>query len=271
MRRMILGDGKVSKIIRREGDIVVSHSQLNIENHDDVIQKIRETDCDVVINAIAKTNLEWCQENKTECFDVNTSGVLSVIEACALSKKKLVHISSGCLFDGNHEVITEYSNPTPAVWYTWTKLWADQIIQNFGYSDYLILRPRQLVSSFPHPTNLLTKFSRMKSISAIDEPNSLTCIEDFSEMIDHLLSIDANGTFNCANSGVVSPYWIAKRLQETISPDLKVEKIEYEEFLKTLKNKRVNTILSTDKIENTGYKNREAVDAVNWCLENYKK
>ena len=270
MRRIILGDGKVSKIIRRDGDVIVTHSDVNIQNRQEVARIISESDCEVVINAVAKTNLEWCQENKTECFDVNTAGVLNVLEACANSHKKLVHISSGCLFDGNQTVITEDSPATPAVWYTWTKLWGDQIIQSFGYDRFLILRPRQLVSSISHPTNLLTKFSKMKKILAIDEPNSVTCIEDFGKMIDHLLSVDATGTFNCANSGVVSPYWIAKRLQKTISPDINVEKIEYADFLKTLKNKRVNTILSTDKIENTGYKNRHAIDAINWCLENYK-
>jgi len=270
LQRLILGDGKVSKVIRRQGDVIASHEDFDITDQRQVLDVITKSSPDVVINAVAKTNLEWCQDNKNECFSVNTNGVLNVLSACAKSRKKLVHISSGCLFDGNETIITEESSATPAVWYTWTKLWADQIIEGYGYEDYLILRPRQLVSSRSHPANLLTKFLNLKKISAIDEDNSLTCIEDLGMMIDHLLDTRQVGVFNCANSGVISPYWIANRLKETISPDLDVDKIEYLEYLKKIPNKRVNTVLSTNKLESTGFKNRSAKDAVDWCIKNYK-
>lgn len=257
-------------MIKKESDQVVTHQMLDIRDRDKVNRLIGSLSGEVVINAVAKTNLEWCQENKEECYQVNTAGVLNLVEACATAGKKLVHISSGCLFDGNEVAVDENSIPTPAVWYTHTKTWADQIVENYGYKNFLILRPRQLVSSIAHPTNLLTKFSKMREISAIDEDNSTTCIEDFGKMIDHLLEVDATGIFNCANSGVISPYQIAKMIQETINPELVVKKIDYKEFLKTLTNKRVNTVLSTKKLEETGFKNRSAEEAVAWCLRNYK-
>ncbi len=269
LQRLILGDGKVSKIIRNKNDKILTHQDFDITDQKQVMDVITKSNADVVINAVAKTNLEWCQENKIECYNVNTHGILNVLNACATTEKKLVHISSGCLFDGNQEISTETSCATPAVWYTWTKLWADQIIENYGYDNFLILRPRQLISAVAHPTNLLTKFASMKKIDAIDEDNSVTCIEDFSQMIDHLLKVDAKGVYNCANSGIASPYWIANEIQHSIAPHLEVRKVDYDNFLKTLKNKRVNTILSTNKIESTGYVNRSAKDAVRWCLQNY--
>jgi dTDP-4-dehydrorhamnose reductase len=271
MSRIIFGDGKVSKIIRNENDIIINHSQCDITNYDSVDSIIKNTKANVVINAVAKTNLEYCQINKSETYTVNVIGTNNLLISCAKNNKKFVHISSGCLFDGNDKIIHEDSPASPAVWYTWTKLWADQFIENYGYEDYLILRPRQLISSVEHPTNMLTKFMKMSSIAAIDEQNSLTCIEDLSMMIDHLLSFKASGIYNCANSGTVSPYWMATELKNTISPALAVSKISYNDFLLTLKNKRVNTILSTEKIEKIGYKNRSAEEAVRWCIENYKK
>ena len=267
---MIFGDGKVSKIIRNENDIIINHSQCDITNYKNVDSIIKNTTSDVIINAVAKTNLEYCQINKSEAFRVNVIGTKNLLISCAENNKKFVHISSGCLFDGNDKIIHESSPASPAVWYTWTKLWADQFIENYGYEQYLILRPRQMISSIEHPTNMLTKFMKMSSIAAIDEQNSLTCIEDFSVMIDHLLSIEANGIYNCANSCTVSPYWMAMELRDTISPTLDVFKISYNDFLLTLKNKRVNTILSTEKLEKTGYRNRSAEEAVRWCIQNYK-
>jgi dTDP-4-dehydrorhamnose reductase len=78
---------------------------------------------------VAKTNLEWCQDNKKETYEVNTQGPINLIIACKMFETKLVHISSGSLFDGNNSISTENSSPTPAVWYTWTKKWADEFIQ----------------------------------------------------------------------------------------------------------------------------------------------
>jgi len=269
MKRLIFGKGKVSDIISDKGDVVLSRQDCDISNIDQVLSSIDSTRPDVVINCAAKTNLENCQEDKISAFSSNTAGVLNVLQACSNKGIKLVHVSSGCLFDGNDKVSTELSLPSPAVWYTWTKTWADQIIQNFGYDNFLILRPRQLISSIPHPTNMITKFSKMSYIPAIDEDNSLTCIEDFKEMIDHLISQDERGVFNCCNTGVVTPYEIAQKIKETINPDLVVEKSSYVDLLGTLPNRRVNTILSCDKLIKTGYHPRSAKEALLWCVENY--
>ena len=156
--RLIFGKGKVSSIISRKGDVVLSRSDCDITSERQVKSVLREFNPDVIINCAAKTNLENCQEDKMSSFASNTSGVLNLVNACSENGAKLVHISSGCLFDGNQEIASELSAPTPAVWYTWTKTWADQIIENFGYENFLILRPRQLISKTPHPTNMITKF-----------------------------------------------------------------------------------------------------------------
>ena len=184
---------------------------------------------------------------------------------------KLVHISSGCLFDGNSFIACEETVTTPGVWYTWTKNWADEIIQNYGYENYLILRPRQLISKVAHPTNMLTKFSKMKTIPAICEPNSITCIEDLREMIDHLLYVDAKGIYNCANEGSVTPYEIATGVKKFINQNIAVTKIKYQELLEILPNRRVNTLLDIRKLKSTGYDPRSATNALKWCLINYEK
>lgn len=273
MKRLIFGNGKVSKIIRHDNDIIIDRSKCDINNELLIRHYIKQHDPDVVINCAAKTNLEYCQANKTSAFKSNVNGVLNLIEVCnSFNKKpKLIHISSGCLFDGNDFISDENTPASPAVWYTWTKKWADEIIENYGYKNYLILRPRQLISKTPHPSNMITKFSNMKSIKAIEEKNSLTCIEDFSEMIDHLINIDATGIFNCANTGVISPYDIALLIKLKLNNHLDVSKISYEELLSMLPNRRVNTVLSCQKLIDTGYTPRSAIDALNWCLENYGK
>lgn len=270
-QRLFFGNGKVANIISRPNDVVLSRRDCDIRDITIIKKVLLAHKPTIVINSAAKTNLEYCQTNKQEAFESNTVGVLNILEACKELKIKFVHISSGCLFDGNETVSTEESSPTPRVWYTWTKTWADQAIEQYGYENYLILRPRQMISKFSHPTNMLTKFLALESISAIKEPNSLTCVEDFGEMMEHLIEINAKGIYNCCNDGVVTPYEIAVALKERIKPSLVVTECSYEEFLSRVPNKRVNTILSNQRLKNSGYQPRTAISALNWCISNYGK
>jgi len=271
LKRLIIGGGKVSDVIRRVDDVVVSHSICDIRNIKNIEEIVLKTKPHVIINCAAITNLEYCQDNKVEAFETNARGVANVINVCADKKIKLIHISSGCFHDGNKVVSNELSHPTPRVWYTWTKLWADQYVQNFGYSDYLILRPRQLFSRIPHKSNLITKFSLMNVINAIKEDNSATCIEDFGKMIDHLIKTEATGVFNCVNEGVLSPYDMAIEIKNRMCKNLEVNEISYEALLDILKNVRVNNILSTEKLRSTNFNIRDVREAFIDCVTNYGK
>jgi dTDP-4-dehydrorhamnose reductase len=89
-------------------------------------------------------------------------------------------------------------------------------------------------------------------------------------MIDHLVSQDATGIYNCCNTGTLTPYEIATHVRDYLSPKMKVTKVSYSDLLEKLPNRRVNTILSTQKLEDSGYSPRSALDALTWCLQNYE-
>jgi dTDP-4-dehydrorhamnose reductase len=137
-----------------------------------------------------------------------------------------------------------------------------------NYEKLTIIRPRQLISSIPHPTNMLTKFLNLGAGKFIDSKNSVTCIEDMKEMIEHLIAGRHYGVYNLANAGCLSPFEIAEKLK-IIFPKLTIEKISYSDYVKTLKVKRVNTLLDITKLISTGYNPRSADVALQWCIENY--
>jgi dTDP-4-dehydrorhamnose reductase len=270
MTRLVFGTGKVAMQLARDDTRLIPREVCDITDIDRVSLILSDLKPETVINCAAKTNLEYCQDRRDDAYRVNTMGPINVLQACSDASIKFVHISSGCLFDGNDRVFDEESEPDPKVWYTWTKKWADEFIIEFGYENYLILRPRQLISAVANPSNVITKFLGKDYIPAIDEDNSITCVEDFSHMIDHLVSNDHVGIFNTCNSGVVSPYDIAVKIKEVLKPSLKVEKVDYEHLLSILPNRRVNTLLSIDKLIKTGYIPRTGVDALDWCVRNYE-
>jgi dTDP-4-dehydrorhamnose reductase len=287
--RIIIGNGKLAQQLKKPNDIVLSHKDIEIRDEPMELVKVLKRAYDtapadlgniyrgqevVVINTAALINLEYCEHNKEECYAVNTLGALNVAKACDALGWKLVHISSGCVFDGmgTGKEYSEADEPTPASFYALSKAEADKMILNAGLSiPVLILRPRQLVSAIPYKTNLLTKFLGVPQPARfIESANSITCIENFCDMVDHLLKVGATGIFNCANEGTISPYEIAVKLTK-LNPDLNPQPIDYQEYLNSIEVKRVNTVLDISKLKATGYHPRTAHAVIDWCVENYGK
>lgn len=272
--KVIIGSGKVANIIKNDVDEVLPHSEIEITDKKSLDEKLRRYPSDtVVVNTAAKINLEWCEENKELTKDINITGAVNVAEVCAKFNHHLVHIGSGCIFDGmeTEKLYSEDDDPTPACWYAETKAEADRLLMNLSYKKITIIRPRQLISPMQHPTNMLTKFASLKTGHFIDSKNSVTCIEDMKDAIEHLISNKKYGIYNVANVGWLSPYQIALKIKETINPDLDVKKSSYQDHLNRTKVKRVNTLLNINKLLSTGYTPRSAESALEWCLKNYGK
>jgi dTDP-4-dehydrorhamnose reductase len=271
--RVIIGNGKVCNVIKHNDDIVLPHSLIEVTSISSIENQLSKFDSGtVVINTASKINLEWCEIHRDEAEAVNVAGAINVAKVCQNLGLHLVHISSGCIFDGgeSEKEYTETDTPTPAAWYTETKTQADHRILDLNYEKITIVRPRQLISSIKNPTNMLTKFLSLKEGNFIDSRNSLTCIEDMGLMIDHLIQGKHYGIYNLANEGTISPYEIALELKDKLHPDFQVNKILYNDYLKLLKVKRVNTVLNIDKLKSTGFNPRTAKDALDWCIQNYK-
>src|SRR6478609_6807514 len=59
---------------------------------------------DVVVNCAGKTgrpNVDWCEDHKPETLRANVTGALIVLEECLARGAYLVHLSSGCIYEGD--------------------------------------------------------------------------------------------------------------------------------------------------------------------------
>lgn len=272
--RIILGNGKVASVIQQPGDIVLGHDVVEVTDPDSIYVALVKTlpeKPQAVINTVGKINLEWCESNPSEASSVNELGALNVLRACRYLGLPLVHLSSGCIFDGGNarRVYTERDIPTPACHYAVTKARADLGLLAEGYSKLTIVRPRQLFSCQPSPTNLITKFAAMSGGRFITSLQSATCIEDLGAMIAHLIQGKHYGVFNCVNAGFITPLVMAQLIAEELETALSPEPIDYDSYVATLGVRRVNTLLSTERLRATGFEPRDVNEAFRWALENY--
>jgi len=210
---------------------------------------------DLIINCAAKTNIDWCEMNKVETFEINTLGADIVAKTAEQAGTPLLHISSGCVQESltEDEIRTEEDAPHPLCYYSWTKVWAENLLLERaarGTLKVLILRPRQLLSSMVSPRNALVKMLTYDKF--INTPNSCTIVEDLMRVTDELLAKDAAGLYNVVNPGVTTPLRIAELLKEHIKPGMQFATISKDELNAMTLARRIDAVLSIEKLEKEG-------------------
>ena len=261
-RILIFGRGQLGTFYREHCEaqgLAVSAPSGDIRDESFVSEAIRSFGPDLVINAAAKTNIDWCEQNRAETFAINVLGADAIAKACVEAGKYLLHISSGCVQESlsADQVRSEDDPPHPLCYYSWTKVWAENLLTERaarGGLKTLILRPRQLLSAMVSPRNALVKM--LTYTKFIDTANSCTVVEDLMEATDALVRKEAVGVYNVVNPGVTSPYRIAEALKAGIRPEMSFTRISKEELNAMTLAKRIDAVLSTAKLEKEGIRLR---------------
>ena len=263
MTVLIFGRGQLGTYYKdyfeQRGDTVVN-PRVDIREASAVTQAITEVKPDVVINAAAKTDIDWCEQNQMECFAVNTLGADTIAAACEAQGVYLYHISSGCIQESKSidEVHTEEDPVGPICFYAWTKVWAENLLMQRmqrGSLKVLILRPRQLLSATVSPRNAITKM--LTYTTFINTPNSCTIVEDLMDVTGRLVDTRTTGVFNVVNPGVTTPLEIAHMLKEIINPEMEITEISKEKLNTMTLAERVDCVLSGEKLANLGIELKE--------------
>ena len=207
---------------------------------------------DVVINAIGRTgvpNVDWCDlpENQRDTFMSNVLVPMQIAEAAKREGVKMVHISSGCIYDGVPEsgAYTEEDVPNfETSFYSFTKKTAERAIG--GYDNTLILRIRMPLGEDHGDRNLISKLLKYEEI--IDTDNSITTISELLRSLKELIALGETGIYN-----IVSPEPIThRRILEIYDEVMGTEVSKSKKFIdpKALKvaTPRTNTVLSAKKL-----------------------
>ncbi|MDD4900153.1 MAG: sugar nucleotide-binding protein [Candidatus Omnitrophica bacterium] len=266
---LILGKGFLASRLKEELDSEVSGARIySFADADAEISKFNPT---VLINCIGHIggNVDACELDKDKALMANSFVPLMLAEVCIRRKIRFVHISSGCIYHYDYKknvpLKEEEAPDFFELFYSRTKIYSEQPIDNLSRQyPILILRLRVPLDNRPHPRNLLTKLISYGKI--IDLPNSVTYIPDFLKATRHLLEINATGIYNVVNKEPLR----YRDLMEAYKR--KVKGFQYEEIeFNKLNLVRTNLVMSTEKLEKTGFKVRTINEVLEECVEGYLK
>ncbi len=246
-------------------------SQKTILSYKDAESEVKRLTPDIIVNCIGHigANVDECENDLDKTLQANTFVPIILAEAALRNNIRLIHISSGCIYH------YDYSKDVPIdedrlpdfleLYYSRTKIYSDRALEILSQKyPILIIRIRVPLDNRPHPRNILTKLINYKKV--IDVPNSVTYVPDFIKAMMHLIEINAKGIYNMVSKNPLR-YPELLEVYKKFMPDFKYELIDY----KKLNLIRTNLVLSTKKLEGTGFKVRDIKEVLEECVKDYLK
>jgi dTDP-4-dehydrorhamnose reductase len=241
-------------------------------------QTIEEIEATVVINCAAFVKegvVDKCEDDKAQTLVTNLALPVMLAEECAKSNITLLHVSTGCLFNGDNggKGWSETDEPqlsfnTKCGVYVGAKELAERFVRQ--YEKHYICRIRLPFDNIDHHRNYLSKL--MNYPKAVSAMNSISHRGDFVNACLDLLKLKAPfGTYNVTNPGAIHSEWICEELAKKFNREFVFW--DNEEFMRTVaRTPKSNCILNTDKLRDAGVRMRNVHNAVmdsigNWLVE----
>jgi len=168
----------------------------------------------VVVHAGAMTRVDECEQKQWDSYLVNVEGTVTLLLNAAEHKSFFIFVSTDFVFEGDKGSYTEEDEPGPVNFYGKTKLEGEDAVKEYDY-DWAIVRT-SLVYGNPlnGKANILSvvrdKLERKETYSVVDDQfRSPTYIGDLASGIVSIIGKKANGIYNLAGPGLLTPYEMA--------------------------------------------------------------
>jgi dTDP-4-dehydrorhamnose reductase len=232
--------------------------ELDICDTDALNTFIIDQHINAAINCAGYTVVDKAEENPEIAEQVNSKGVLNLVNALKKVDGNLIHISTDYVFDGNHSKPYKESDPVrPIGVYGQTKRAGELAVLNSSI-DALVIRTSWLYSAYGN--NFVKTMLRLgndkESIQVVsDQKGTPTYAKDLAKTCLDILS-DASSTnlskkgslYHYSDEGVTSWYNFATAIMEIGNIDCKVIPIETKDY-PTQARRPLYSVLDKSKIK----------------------
>lgn len=258
---------------------------LDFENPELTLQKIKEKDFTHLLNATAYTAVDKAESEKEKALLINarTPGLLA--KYCADQGKTMIHFSTDYVFDGQGSQPWKESDPvSPVNFYGQTKLQGEEAITSSACKNF-VFRTSWVYSQFGH--NFMKTMLRLGSDRDLlkvvaDQEGTPTYAEDLAKAVLHILEnrLDhqaKSGVYHLTGSGRTTWHQFAEWIFTCAKPlgfPLRVQKIQAistEEF-PTPAKRPAFSVLDNSKFHSAfQYSTPDWKESVPSCLKKYKE
>ena len=270
-RTLVLGaNGQLGRALQQvmPGADFAGRDRIDLAS-DDPFAGVRWADYDTVVNAAAYTKVDEAETEtgRIDAWAANVTGVAALARAATEHGLTVVHVSSDYVFDGTKRLYTEDAAFAPLGVYGQTKAAGDAIIATVP--RHYIVRTSWVIGDGNNFVRTMASLADRGIDPSVvnDQIGRLSFTEDIAAGIAHLLGTrPAYGVYNLTNEGAAMSWAdIAKLVYAGTGHDAeRVNGVSTEEYFsgKSVAPRPLNSTLSLDKIEASGFTPREAREAL---------
>lgn len=193
---------------------------FDLTDEKDVYRKITSLNPDAVIHGAALTDVDYCEDHRSEAWDVNAQGTENIVKSCEKTESKLIYVSTDFVFNGKKGMYAEEDETDPLGYYAYTKLKGEEFVQNSDL-NYAIARVSVLYGwhrKMNYVTWVIDQLKNGNPINIVtDQYNSPTLADNAAEAIIKMFEKDVKGIYHTAGSERVSRYDFARNIAEVFS------------------------------------------------------
>jgi len=192
-------------------------------NSKSIIEIIKKEKPNAVLNCVAVTSFEDCEQNYDSAYQVNVKTPSDISIYCQNNDIKFIHISTDHYFGGKEKLAhTEEDEVNLMNNYATTKHEGEQLVLKNNSS--IVLRTSMIGRTLEERTCLDWILNAMKTNLNVslyeDAYTSFIHCKQLSRIIYKLLSLNATGLFNVGSSEVFSKAQFCLKLARTMNYDL---------------------------------------------------
>lgn len=247
--------------------------KMDLSNQTEIRKTINSLNPELIIHAAAATNMEWCEENPSSAFKINSEATKIISEEAKKLGAKVVYISTDFVFDGKKGNYNEEDKPNPLNIYGESKLGGEEAI--LKAKSGLVMRSNMYgIDPFPEKQSF-TSFiinnlkSRKEIVAADDQICSQIFADQLSKFIMELAGKE-EGMFHITTKDSLSRYGFAMAVCDVFGLDKNlVKKVKLADLISMFKWKAkrpYNTSLDVSKAGKT-FK----LPTIKASLEEYKE
>lgn len=257
LRVAVLGaNGRLGKILisflKKENFEVFGFSRENFDLDRFLSdRKFQVPKVEIIINTIAFTNVDLCEQNLDTAFKINTDFPRELAKFCFHNNIRLIHISTDYVFSGMSEGnYIESSTPNPICIYGLSKFLGEQCVLKEDYNKNLVIRTAWLfdLSSNNFLTWLISELEKKEEkINVIfDQIGSPTSTTFLASQIITLLDFSFSRIIHVTNTGNLSWYDFAMEVAKLKNfPPNRINPVSSRE-LKRIAPRPKNTSLTSE-------------------------
>jgi dTDP-4-dehydrorhamnose reductase len=288
----ILGTGltglvgsRIAELLRDKYDFenLSRASGVDISDKNKVLEKIKNSEAQIVLHLAAKTDVDGCEIDKPlgqdgEAWKINVEGTRNIANGCLQTDKKLIYVSTDFVFDGKNPPEGGYAEtdiPNPINWYAQTKYEAEKIVQNLK-TPWIVARiAYPYRAKFTKPDffrAILEKLREGKAIEVItDQIFTPTLIDDIALALHILIQGDSVGIFHVVGSQRLTPFDAANIIADEFLEFDKsiINKTTMLEFFNNRAPRPFQLAIKNDRITRLGVKMRTFIEGIRGIKRQY--